>query len=76
MVKTLREVREELKLSPEQVAVALGVGYGTVLNWEKGRSSPRPDVLDIKKYLELYQLSLDEFIEVVAYTQKVMRDDA
>lgn len=42
--KTLRQLREERGLSREQLAIDLGVKYGTLVNIELGRNLPRVDV--------------------------------
>jgi predicted ATPase/DNA-binding CsgD family transcriptional regulator/DNA-binding XRE family transcriptional regulator len=42
LVGQLRELRERLRLSQEQLAQRLGVSFATVNRWEGGRASPSP----------------------------------
>jgi putative transcriptional regulator len=41
---TLRKLREERKMSREELALAVGVTYSTVANLEAGRFKPRIDL--------------------------------
>lgn len=59
----MKELRERAGLSPEAVAVALGVAVSTVRNWEAGTTEPRPGVTNLPKYLDAYQCSLTELVE-------------
>ncbi|MCC5618526.1 helix-turn-helix domain-containing protein [Nostoc sp. CHAB 5836] len=49
----IHDLRRALGLTQEQFAVALGVTYGTINRWEKGRSKPSP--LAMKKIEEILQ---------------------
>ncbi len=41
-MKTIRQLREERDWSQELLARRLGVGQGTVSNWERGLKVPQP----------------------------------
>ena len=41
-MKTIRQLREERGWSQELLARRLGVGQGTVSNWERGLKAPQP----------------------------------
>ena len=43
--KKLREKREALGLSQEKLARLLDVSYGTIANWENGKTAPSLDRL-------------------------------
>lgn len=60
MVKklTLHEMRKESGLGTTEIAHTIGISYPTLLNWEKGRSTP--DAISLKKLLELYNRTNDE----------------
>ena len=59
----MKQLRERAGLSPEAVAVALQVAVSTVRNWESGHSEPRPGVISLPRYLEVYKCSLGELVE-------------
>ena len=59
----MKELRQKAGLSPEAVAVALGVAVSTVRNWEAGTSEPRPGVTNLPRYLEVYRCSLEDLVE-------------
>lgn len=73
--KTLREIREELGLSMEEVAAALKVSYNTVRNWELGRSKPHPEMSEVPSYLKLYRLSLKKFIDAIELTYQEKKNE-
>ncbi|GHT10558.1 hypothetical protein FACS1894170_02850 [Planctomycetales bacterium] len=43
----LRQLREKAKLTPQEVADAVGVIIGTIYHWESGHSFPKPNQLPI-----------------------------
>lgn len=54
------DMRKELGLTQEEVAVALGVTPRTVLNWENGHHEPKLTIKQVKALCRLLQLSLDQ----------------
>jgi transcriptional regulator with XRE-family HTH domain len=40
--KLIRELRQELGLTQEELAISLGVTFSTVNRWENGRANPSP----------------------------------
>ena len=50
----LKELRERAKLSPEQVAEALGVTAHAIRYWESGRRQPH--ISDLPKIAEILRL--------------------
>ncbi|MEO1772459.1 helix-turn-helix domain-containing protein [Candidatus Enterococcus ferrettii] len=57
----LRERRNILHMTQDEVAEALGVTRQTISNWENGRSYP--DIERIIRLSDIYQLSLDELLK-------------
>lgn len=57
----LRERRNTLHMTQDEVAEALGVTRQTISNWENGRSYP--DIERIIRLSDIYQLSLDELLK-------------
>jgi putative transcriptional regulator len=51
MILSIREIRDKLNLSQEQLANRLGVSYVTVNRWEKGKTKPSPLALEKIKNL-------------------------
>ena len=47
-IKNLREEREDLKLTQQDVAIMLGVGRVSYLNWEN-----EPEIMPLGKYLTI-----------------------
>lgn len=47
-IKNLREEREDLKLTQQDVAIMLGVGRVSYLNWEN-----EPETMPLGKYLTI-----------------------
>lgn len=41
MKKTVKQLREKMQLSQEELAVRVGVSYPTINAWERGYSEPR-----------------------------------
>lgn len=56
----LRELRKVNKLSQEQLAQKLNVTNQAVSKWELGRNYP--DILNLVKLCDIYNISLDELI--------------
>lgn len=54
---TLAAARVNANLTQEDVANALGVSKGTIINWEKGRISPKYS--QMVKLCEIYNMPLD-----------------
>ncbi|MBR4588343.1 MAG: helix-turn-helix domain-containing protein [Lachnospiraceae bacterium] len=57
----LRELREEKKLTQEQVAEKLGVTFQAVSSWE--RDEYKPDIDRIVKLAEIYEVSVSSIVE-------------
>ncbi len=68
----LRERRNALKLTQEEVSERLGVTRQTMSNWENGRSFP--DIERVVQLSEIYGLSLDVLLkgdpELMSYLQE------
>ncbi|MEP0872749.1 helix-turn-helix domain-containing protein [Trichocoleus desertorum AS-A10] len=45
--QTIRELRQQLKLSQEKFAAKLGVSFQTVNRWENNRTQPSPMALQL-----------------------------
>ncbi|WP_333860689.1 helix-turn-helix domain-containing protein [Clostridium sp.] len=56
----LRELRKVSKLSQEQLAQKLNVTNQAVSRWELGKNYP--DILNLVKLCDIYNISLDELI--------------
>ncbi len=59
-MKTIRQLREERGWSQELLARRLGVGQGTVSNWERGLKVPQPRTL--LRLAELFDVSPEEIV--------------
>ncbi|WP_208560797.1 helix-turn-helix domain-containing protein [Marinilactibacillus kalidii] len=57
----IKERRNELGMTQDQVAEYLGITRQTISNWENGKSYP--DIERIIRLSELYTLSLDELLK-------------
>jgi len=57
----LRDARTERGFKQETVAEELGVSRQTLSNWENGKTYP--DILNLIKLSDLYQLTLDELVK-------------
>ena len=60
MAKTIRQLREERGWSQELLARRLGMGQGTVSNWERGLKVPQPRTL--LRLAELFDVSQEEIV--------------
>ena len=58
----LKELRKSKKLSQDEVAGYLHVTRQAVSHWETGKT--KPDLNCLKKLCELYQISLNEMLEL------------
>jgi len=64
MSKTrIKELREERKLSQEQLGKELGFKYNTISNWERG--TREPDIQTIKKLAGFFNVSTDYLLGYV-----------
>ena len=59
-MKTIRQLREERGWSQELLARRLGVGQGTVSNWERGLKVPQPRTL--LRLADLFDMSPEEIV--------------
>lgn len=59
----LRQRRQSLKLTQQQVADRLNVTVTTVKNWEAGRYIPKLYLEQAKALCDLLEISLDELVE-------------
>lgn len=57
----LKKARNTAQLTQEQVAENLMVSRQTISNWENGKSLP--DIVNVMKLSDLYQISLDELLK-------------
>ncbi|MBZ5961764.1 helix-turn-helix domain-containing protein [Leuconostoc gasicomitatum] len=56
----IKIIREDRKISQEQMARSLNVSGQAVSNWERGKGYP--DISNIIRLSEIYDISLDELI--------------
>jgi transcriptional regulator with XRE-family HTH domain len=66
----LQKLREEQKMTQEEVAKQLGVSVQHIDKWENNNSYP--DIQHFLKLSEIYQTTIDEFIKSDAALQKRM----
>ncbi|MBL1229394.1 helix-turn-helix domain-containing protein [Enterococcus sp. BWB1-3] len=57
----LREIRNELRLTQEQVAASVHVSRQTISSWENGHSYP--DIISVLLLSELYNVSVDTLLK-------------
>ena len=62
----VKQVRQDLKFSQQQLAVALNVNFTTINRWENGRVMPSN--LALKSFYEFCQ---DNFIDIPIELQRV-----
>jgi transcriptional regulator with XRE-family HTH domain len=58
--RKIREAREGAGMSREQVAVSLGVAYGTIVRWETSRTEP--SVSKVQQIAAITGLPLSFFV--------------
>ena len=63
LAEKLKQRRESLNLTQQQVADELGVTVTTVKNWEAGRHIPKLYLPQTKALCDLLRLSLDELVD-------------
>lgn len=66
----MKQLRERTGQRVEAIAHRLGIAVSTVRNWEAGTSEPTPAMSKVPLYLEVYQCSLEEFVEAVEESRK------
>ena len=54
---SLAAARVNANMTQKEVAKALGVSKGTIINWEKGRNSPRYN--QMVELCKIYQMPMD-----------------
>ncbi|MGB6301549.1 MAG: helix-turn-helix transcriptional regulator [Rivularia sp. (in: cyanobacteria)] len=57
------KLRERVGLTQRQVSVALDKRQGTISDWERGITSPRLTLKEVKELMHLYDCTLDELVE-------------
>lgn len=60
MKVTLKGLRANKNYSQAEVAIKIGVDKATIINWEKGRTSPNATML--MKLCEVYECKIDDVI--------------
>lgn len=58
----LKELRQEKRVSQNEVAEALGVAVSTYANWEQGRTEP--SIYDIYRLIEIYGIEANELFDI------------
>lgn len=56
-------IRKRANKTQRQIAVELGTTESVVSKWERGVTVPHPSLIDIPKYCQAYDCSLEELIE-------------
>ena len=57
-MQTIRELREERGESEGQLAAAIGVTHATIVDWERGRTSP--SITSLRRLTEHFGVRDDE----------------
>ena len=60
---TPMKLRERAGLTQRQVSVILDKRQGTISDWERGVTSPRLTLKEVRELIRLYNCTLDELIE-------------
>lgn len=63
VAQKLKQRRQSLSLTQQQVADVLGVTVTTVKNWEAGRHIPKLYLEQTKVLCDLLKLSLDDLVD-------------
>ncbi|WP_086349163.1 helix-turn-helix domain-containing protein [Candidatus Enterococcus clewellii] len=72
--KQLKNRREQLGLTQQEVADQIHVSRQTISNWEVGRNYP--DIPTIIQLSDYYEISLDELLKGDEHLMKKMNEDA
>ena len=59
-MKTLAEIRKSKKIKQKDIAKYLSVSASTISDWERGKSSPSPEML--KKLADFFGVTVDELL--------------
>lgn len=59
---TMRRLRETAQLRTVDVASKMGIAESTVRNWEKGRSVPTLNFLQIERLMKLYGCKFEDLL--------------
>lgn len=65
----LRQLRERLDLSVEDVASRLGKSHSTIRNWESGKTEPTLGVTEMAELCALYRCTFEDLKQVVRETK-------
>lgn len=66
----LKELRENSKMTQQELAVIIGTTNQTIANWENKKSEP--DILTLKKLSSLFKVSIDYLLENNVSDRKLM----
>ncbi|NET05171.1 MAG: helix-turn-helix transcriptional regulator [Merismopedia sp. SIO2A8] len=66
----MRTLRRQTRLSTGAVARHLEISESTVRNWEKGRSTPRLDLVKTLHLCRLYNCSLEQLVDAYLETKE------
>ena len=67
---TPMKLRDRAGLTQRQVSVALDKRQGTISDWERGVTSPRLTLKEVRELTQLYNCTLDELIEAFENVEK------
>lgn len=57
-MRTIRELREQHRLTQLELAIKIDVSPGSVYGWESGRTEPK--VSQLRKLARLFDVSMDD----------------
>jgi DNA-binding transcriptional regulator YiaG len=66
----LKDLREDVGLTVEKVAVELSKSVSTIRFWEAGTYVPSLNPVETKKLTQLYQCTLDQLADAFTETQQ------
>ena len=66
--KTIRNIREERNITPNELALKLGVSLNTIYNWESGKTLPTTELLP--QLSIVLNTSIDDIIKWLDYQDK------